>query len=214
VSKAIFESDVEEFALVQLAALGYDCINGEDIAPEAPASERASFGEVILRGRLEEALRRLNPGAPEAALEEALRKVTVPLGASLLQNNRAFHRMLRDGVEVEIPGKHGETLTPRLRLVDFDDPDENDWLAVNQFTIVEGHHNRRPDIILFVNGLPLVVFELKNLADETATIQDAYQQVQTYKQQIPSLFVFNELVVLSDGFSARVGTFTAPSVIG
>lgn len=101
-------------------------------------------------------------------------------------------------------------MTPRLRLIDFDDPDENDWLAVNQFTIIESRHNRRPDILLFVNGLPLVVFELKNLADENATIQDAYQQVQTYKQQISSLFVFNELVVLSDGFTARVGTFTSP----
>ena len=209
-SPAIYESDVEEFALAQLAALGYDCINGEDIAPEEPAAERASFGEVILRGRLEEALRRLNPDVSQAAIDEALRKVAVPDGASLLQNNRTFHRLLRDGIEVEIAGKKGEVLHPRLRLVDFDDPDENDWLAVNQFTIVEGHHNRRPDIILFVNGLPLVVFELKNLANETATIQDAYQQIQTYKQQIPSLFVFNELVVLSDGFAARVGTFTAP----
>jgi type I restriction enzyme, R subunit len=210
VSPAIYESDVEELALAQLAALGYDCINGEDIAPEQPAAERTSFGEVILRGRLEEALRRLNPDVPQAAIEEALRKVTVPEGASLLQSNRAFHRMLRDGVEVEIAGKRGEVLTPRLRLVDFDDPDENDWLAVNQFTIIEGRHNRRPDILLFVNGLPLVVFELKNPASETATLQDAYQQIQTYKQQIPSLFVFNELVVLSDGFAARVGTFTAP----
>lgn len=210
VSPAIYESDVEELALAQLAALGYDCINGEDIAPEQPAAERTSFGEVILRGRLEEALRRLNPDVPQAAIEEALRKVTVPEGASLLQSNRAFHRMLRDGVEVEIAGKKGEVLTPRLRLVDFDDPDENDWLAVNQFTIIEGRHNRRPDILLFVNGLPLVVFELKNPASETATLQDAYQQIQTYKQQIPSLFVFNELVVLSDGFAARVGTFTAP----
>lgn len=210
VSPAIYESDVEELALAQLAALGYDCINGEDIAPEEPAAERASFGEVILRGRLEEAIRRLNPDVPQAAIVEALRKVTVPEGASQLQSNRAFHKMLRDGVEVEIAGKKGEVLTPRLRLVDFDDPDENDWLAVNQFTIIEGRHNRRPDILLFVNGLPLVVFELKNLASETATLQDAYQQIQTYKQQIPSLFAFNELVVLSDGFTARVGTFTAP----
>lgn len=209
-SPAIYESDVEEFALAQLAALGYDCINGEDIAPEAPAAERVSFREVILRGRLEEALRRLNPDVPQAAVDEALRRVMVPEGASLLQSNRTFHRMLRDGVEVEIAGKKGEVLHPRLRLVDFDDPDENDWLAVNQFTVVEGRNKRRPDILLFVNGLPLVVFELKNLANETATLQDAYQQIQTYKQQIPSLFVFNELVVLSDGFAARVGTFTAP----
>ncbi|MBA3393279.1 MAG: type I restriction endonuclease subunit R [Deltaproteobacteria bacterium] len=209
-SPAIYESDVEEFALAQLAALGYDCINGEDIAPEEPAAERTSFAEVVLRGRLEEALRRLNPDVPQTAIDEAVRKVTVPDGVSLLQNNRTFHRMLRDGVEVEIAGDKGEVLHPRLQLVDFDDADENDWLAVNQFTIVEGHHNRRPDVILFVNGLPLVLFELKNLANETATIQDAYQQIQTYKQQIPSLFVFNELVVLSDGFAARVGTFTAP----
>jgi type I restriction enzyme R subunit len=210
VSPAIYESDVEELALAQLAALGYECIHGEDIAPDEAAAERANFGDVLLRGRLEEAIRRLNPEAPEAAIIETLRKVTVPDGASLLQSNRTFHRLLRDGVEVEVAGDNGEVLHPRLRLIDFDAPDENDWVAVNQFTIIEGHCNRRPDILVFLNGLPIVVFELKNLADESATIQDAYNQIQTYKQQIPSLFVFNELVVLSDGFTARVGTFTAP----
>ncbi len=209
-SPALYESDVEEFALTQLAALGYDCIHGDDIAPDEPASERASFGDVVLRGRLEEALRRLNPEAPEAAIAEALRKVLVPDAASLLQSNRTFHKLLRDGVEVEVAGSAGEILTPRLKLIDFDDPDENDWLAVNQFTVIEGHHNRRPDLVVFVNGLPLVVFEMKNLADESATIQDAFHQIQTYRKQIPSLFAFNELVVLSDGFTARVGTFTAP----
>ncbi len=209
-SPAIYESDVEEFALAQLAALGYDCIHGDDIAPEEPASERASFGDVILRGRLEEAIRRLNPDALEEAIAEALRKVLVPDAASLLTSNRAFHKLLRDGVEVEVAGQGGETLTPRLKIIDFEEPDENDWLAVNQFTVIEGHSNRRADIVVFVNGLPLVVFEMKNLADENATIQDAFHQIQTYKKQIPSLFACNELVVLSDGFCARVGTFTAP----
>jgi type I restriction enzyme R subunit len=209
-SPALYESDVEEFALTQLAALGYDCIHGDDIAPEEPASERATFGDVVLRGRLEEALRRLNPDAPEAAIAAALRRVLVPDAASLLQSNRTFHRLLRDGVEVEVAGMVGEILTPRLKLIDFDDPDENDWLAVAQFTVIEGHHNRRPDVVVFVNGLPLVVFEMKNLADENATIEDAFHQIQTYTKQIPSLFAFNELVVLSDGFTARVGTFAAP----
>jgi type I restriction enzyme R subunit len=206
---AVIESDLEELALLHFTQLGYEVVHGPDIAPDEPASERASFAEVVLRGRLEEALHRLNPEAPPAAVAEALRRVLVPASASLLQNNRAFHRMLRDGVEVEVAGKKGQTLTPRLRLADFDDPDENDWLVVYQFTVVEGHHNRRPDIVAFLNGLPLAVIELKNVADENASTLGAFNQLQTYKKQIGSLFTYNELLVASDGIEARVGTISA-----
>ena len=209
-TSAVVEDDVEKLALLNFAQLGYECVHGPDIAPDEPASERASYGDVVLQGRLQAALHRLNPDVPAAAIAEALRKVLVPDSAAALANNRAFHKMLRDGVEVEVAGKKGETLNPRLRLLDFDDPDQNDWLAVNQFTIVEGQHNRRPDLIVFVNGLPLAVLELKNLADENASILDAFNQLQTYKKQIPSLFTYNELLVISDGVQARVGTITSP----
>jgi type I restriction enzyme R subunit len=207
---AVAESDVEELALLHFAQLGYECLHGPEIAPEEPATERASYGDVVLRGRLEEALRRLNPDVPPAAVTEALRRVLVPDSPSLFQNNRVFHKMLRDGVEVEVAGKEGETLNPRLRLVDFDEPEQNDWLVANQFTVIEGHHNRRPDLIVFLNGLPLAVLELKNLADEDTTILDAFNQLQTYKRQIASLFTYNELLVISDGIQARVGTVGSP----
>ena len=208
-SKRVVESDVEELALLQFAQLGYEVVHGPDIAPEEPASERASYGDVVLRGRLEEALYRLNPEVPKEAVEEAMRRVLVPQSASLMQNNRAFHRMLRDGVEVEIAGKGGETLTPRLKLADFENPDENDWLAVNQFTIVEGHFNRRPDVVVFLNGMPLAILELKNLGDEDADTRKAFKQLQTYKKQIGSAFVYNELLIASDGHVARVGTISS-----
>jgi type I restriction enzyme R subunit len=207
---AVAESDVEELALLHFAQLGYEIAHGPDLAPDEPASERATYADVVLRGRLEEALHRLNPDTPSAAVAEALRKVLVPDSPSLLQNNRAFHKMLRDGVEVEVAGKDGQTLTPHLRLVDFDDPEQNDWLVLNQFTVIEGQHNRRPDIVVFLNGLPLTILELKNVADENASILDAFNQLQTYKKQIGSIFTFNELLIISDGAQARIGTLTAP----
>jgi type I restriction enzyme R subunit len=208
-NKAPVESDVEELALLHFAQLGYEVVHGPDIAPGEPASERERYEDVVLRDRLEESLRRLNPEVPPSAIDEAMRRILVPGLPSLLQNNRAFHKMLRDGVEVEVAGKDGRTLTPRLRLADFDDPDENDWVAANQFTIIEGHFNRRPDIIVFLNGLPLGVVELKNVADEDASTLDAYNQLQTYKKQIGTLFTYNELLVASDGIEARVGTISS-----
>ena len=207
-TRKVAESDLEDLALLHFTQLGYECIHGPDIAPDEPAAERADFGEVVLRGRLEEALYRLNPEAPDAARAEALRRVLTPESATVLQNNRAFHRMLRDGVEVEVPAGDGQVATLRLRLVDYDDPDQNDWVAVNQFTIIEGHYNRRPDVIVMVNGLPLAVLELKNPGDENASLADAYKQLQTYQKQIPSLFTYNALLVIADG-AARVGTISA-----
>ena len=208
-TRKVAESDVEELALLHFAQLGYECVHGPDIAPEEPASERTGFGDVVLRGRLEEAIYRLNPDVTDAARAEALRKVLVPESPSLIQNNRAFHKMLRDGVEVEVAGPDGRTLTPRLRLLDPVDLDQNDWLVVNQFCIIEGHFNRRPDLIVFVNGLPLAVIELKNPGDENASVVEAWKQLQTYQKQIPSLFTYNELLVISDGGMARVGTLSS-----
>jgi type I restriction enzyme R subunit len=205
----LIESHVEEAALAWFAELGYHVVSGGDIAPGEPHAERESYADVVLVRRLEAALESLNPHVPAVAREEALRKVLLQESPSLVGNNRAFQRMLVDGVEVEYKRADGSIAGDRVRLVDFENPENNDWLAVNQFTVVEGQHNRRPDVVLFINGLPLAVIELKNAADEDATIWTAFNQLQTYKQQIPSLFVYNAALVVSDGLEARVGTLTA-----
>ena len=204
----LVESHVEEAALSWFERLGYVVADGQDIAPDAPTTERESYGDVVLVGRLRQAVERLNPTIPEGAREDAVRKVVRIDSPSLLANNRGFHKMLRDGVDVEYNRQDGSIAGDRVRLLS-DDPPKNDWLVVNQFTVVEGHHNRRPDLVVFLNGLPIGVIELKNAVDENATIWDAWNQVQTYRQQIPSLFVFNEIAVISDGLNARIGSFTA-----
>jgi type I restriction enzyme R subunit len=164
---------------------------------------------VVLVERLREAIRRLNPAIPEEAREEALRKVLRVGTPSLTQTNRAFHWMLRDGVPVEYPRPDGSIAGNHVRLVDFGDVRTNDWLAVNQFTVIEGQHNRRPDIVIFLNGLPLGLIELKNAADGDATIWSAYAQLQTYKAEIASLLHYNTALVVSDGLQARIGSLTA-----
>ena len=203
------ESIVEDAALEWFGELGYAVGHGPHLAPGEPAAERDSFSEVVLVGRLREAIRRLNPAIPEEAREEALRKVLRVGTPSLTQTNRAFHRMLRDGVPVEYPRPDGSIAGDHVRLVDFGDVRANDWLAVNQFTVIEGQHNRRPDIVVFVNGLPLGLIELKNAADEDATIWSAYAQMQTYKAEIASLLHYNAALVVSDGLQARMGSVTA-----
>ncbi len=203
------ESIVEDAALTWFGELGYAVGHGPQMAPGEPAAERDSFGEVVLVGRLRESLRQLNPGIPEEAREEALRKVLRVATPSLVQTNRAFHRLLRDGVDVEYARPDGSTKHDKAWLVDFSDVRANDWLAINQFTVIEGQHNRRPDIVVFVNGLPLALIELKNAADEDATIWSAYAQLQTYKAEIPSLLAYNAALVVSDGLQARMGSLTA-----
>jgi len=203
------ESIVEDAALEWFGELGYAVGHGPHLAPGEPAAERQSFGEVVLVGRLREAIRRLNPAIPEEAREEALRKVLRVGTPALVQTNRAFHRMLRDGVPVEYPRPDGSIAGDHVRLVDFGEVRANDWLAVNQFTVIEGQHNRRPDIVVFVNGLPLGLIELKNAADEDATIWSAYAQLQTYKAEIASLLHYNAALVVSDGLQARMGSVTA-----
>lgn len=207
-SPGISESDIENLALEWLFELGYNIIHGPNIAPGELAAERKSYGDVVFDDRLREALVRLNPGTPVVAQEEALRKVLHLDSPDLLVNNHVFHSMLTDGIAVEYYSE-GRIVGDQVRLIDFDNPDNNDWLAVNQFTVVEGHRKRRPDIIIFLNGLPLVVIELKNAVDEEATIWSAFNQLQTYKQQIPSLFAYNEALIISDGLQARIGSLTA-----
>ena len=203
------ETDVEAAALAWFGELGYGVGHGPDVAPGEPVAERDSFGEVVLVGRLREAIWRLNPAIPDEAREEALRKVLRVTTTSPVQTNRAFHRMLRDGLDVEYPRPDGSIKGDKARLVDFGDVRANDWFVVNQFTVIEGQHNRRPDLVVFVNGLPLALIELKNAADEDATIWSAYAQLQTYKAEIPALLHYNALLVVSDGLQARVGSLTA-----
>ena len=197
---------VEEAALEWLAELGYAIGHGPHMAPGEPAAERTSFSDVVLVERLRTAIAKLNPTIPFDAQEDALRKVLRIATPSLIQTNRAFHRMLRDGVEVEYPRADGSIAGDHVRLVNFNEVAANDWLAVNQFTVIEAQHNRRPDILVFVNGLPLGVIELKNAVDEDATIWTAYAQLQTYKSEIPSLLQYNAALVLSDGLEARIGS--------
>ncbi len=207
------ESIVEDAPLEWFGELGYAIGHGPQLAPGEPAAERDSFGDVVLTGRLREAIRRLNVSIPEEAREDALRKVLRVGTPSLTQTNRAFHRMLRDGVPVEYARPDGSIAGDHVRLVEFGDVYANDWLAVNQFTVIKGQHrserNRRPDIVVFVNGLPLGLIELKNAADEDATIWSAYAQLQTYKAEIPSLLHYNAALVVSDGLQARMGSITA-----
>ena len=213
------ESIVEDAALEWFGELGYAVGHGPHLAPGEPAAERDSFSEVVLVGRLREAIRRLNPAIPEEAREEALRKVLRVGTPSLVQTNRAFHKMLRDGVPVEYARPVGSIAGDDVRLVDFGDVRSNDWLVVNQFTVKEGDHNpsaakalegsRRPDIVVFLNGLPLGLIELKNAANEETDIWSAYAQLQTYKAEIPTLLHYNAALVVSDGLQARMGSVTA-----
>ncbi|PJA76517.1 DEAD/DEAH box helicase [bacterium CG_4_9_14_3_um_filter_65_15] len=203
------ESVVEQAALAWLETAGWQVAHGPEIAPDTPAAERADYGEVVLARRLHDGLARLNPELPSEALEDALRKLTRLEGTDLIQRNRALHRLLVDGVPVEYRDAEGAIRGAQARVIDFDDVQGNDWLAVNQFTVAENKHTRRPDIVLFVNGLPLAVLELKNAASEDATIWSAFQQLQTYKAEIPTLFATNAVLVVSDGIEARAGTLTA-----
>ena len=203
------ESLVEEAALEWFGDLGYSIVGGPTLAPGESGAERDSFGDVLLLGCLRAAIHRLNPEVPEDAREDALRKVLRVATPSLIQTNRAFHRFLRDGVPVEYARADGSIAGDYVRLISFDSVAANDWLAVNQFTVVEGQHNRRPDIVVFINGLPLGLIELKNAADEDADIWAAYTQLQTYKAEIPSLVQYNAALVVSDGVQARIGSISA-----
>jgi type I restriction enzyme R subunit len=203
------ESVVEDAALDWLQSLGWVIRYGRELGPDGVDPERQTYEQVLLEDRLRQTLALLNLGLPPEALEDAFRKLTRPEGLTLETRNRAFHRMLVDGVTVEFRREDGSIGGAQARVLDFEDPENNDWLAVNQFTVTENHHVRRPDVVFFINGLPLALIELKNAVAENATIWSAFQQFQTYKSELPTLFTFNELLVVSDGMEARIGSLTA-----
>ncbi len=205
------ESVIEQAALAWLESLGYTILSGPEIAPGELQAERESYEQVVLERRLRQTLQRLNPKVPKDALEEAFRKLTRLDSPSLVVNNHSLHNYLVEGVPVEYQRADGSIGGDLVRVLDYDATENNEFLAVNQFTVVENRHERRPDVVLFVNGLPLAVIELKNAATESATIWSAFNQLQTYKEQVPSLFVFNEALMISDGVQARIGTLTANS---
>jgi len=208
--KIITEQEIEEAALEILKELDYTIIGGIDIAPDGISPEREKWSDVVLVQRLKDAIDRIdaNKHIPREAKEEAVKKVLRIASPQLIQDNKSFHNMLVNGVDVEYK-KGDRIINDYVWIFDFDKPNNNEFVAVNQFTIIEDRSNRRPDIILFVNGLPLAVIELKNPAEEKATWQSAYNQFQTYMKDIPSLFRFNEILVASDGMEARAGTITA-----
>ena len=206
---ALTEADVEKAALEWLQTAGWTVAYGPEIAPDTPNAERSDYGQVYLEQRLRAALAALNPALPGPALDDALRQITRPAGATLEARNRAFHRLLVDGVTVEYPAQDGSIRGAQARVVDFEDVEANDWLAVNQLSVTENQNKRRADIVLFVNGLPLAIIELKNPADEEATIWTAWHQLQTYRSELPALFGLNAALMVSDGLEARIGTLTA-----
>lgn len=202
------EDQLEQEALEWLAELGYTHVYGPDIAFDGASPERDSYRQVVLVERLRAAIARLNPKVPLAARDDALKQV-LDLGVPVqLSANRLFHRLLVSGVPVQYQ-KDSETRGDFVRLIDWAEVKANDWLAINQFSIQGPKHTRRPDIILFVNGLPLVLLELKNPADVHANIWKAFDQIQTYKEQIPDVFQYNQILVISDGSEARMGSLSA-----
>jgi type I restriction enzyme R subunit len=199
---------LEETALEWFDFLGWEVAFGPDISPDGPACQRQDYSQVVLIERLVSALERINPDIPSDAITEAVRKITRTESPSLIENNRRFHRMLTDGVDVAYMND-GMEVNDKVWLLDLEDVSNNDFLAVNQFTVIEDRRTRRPDVVIFVNGLPLSVIELKNPVDEKATLRHAFNQLQTYKKDIPGLFIYNELLVISDGLEARNGTLTS-----
>jgi len=204
----LFEDHIEQFAIEQLKALGYDYIYAPEIAPDGTNPERENYQQVLLLNRLKTAIKRINPKIPADAQDDAIKEILRINSPDLIANNELFHRMLTEGINVSYQ-KDGDKRGDLVWLIDFDNPINNEYIVANQFTIIEEGINKRPDIILFVNGIPLVVIELKNASDENATIHSAFKQLQTYKSVIPSLFTYNSLLIISDGLEAKSGSLSA-----
>ena len=205
------EDHVEQACLDWLEDLGYGVLHGPDISPDGDTPERAAYDVTILIDRFKTAFHTINPHLSTDACDYALRKLQQTEFPILVEENRRLHKLMKDGIEVDVIRDDGSNGNDIAKLIDFENPANNDWVAVNQFTVIEGGKNRRPDVVVFINGLPIVVIELKNPVDENATIDDAFNQLQTYKDEIPSLFRTNGLLVTSDGLLARVGSLTANS---
>lgn len=203
------ESHLEEATLEWFEELGYEIVFAPDIAPDGEYPEREDYSEIILNERLKEALKRINPKMPDGALEDAFRQITIPQSPSLIMNNKAFQKMITDGIDVQVKQADASYRTEKVYVFDFEKPLNNEFMVANQFTVIEHGVEKRPDVIAFVNGIPLVIIELKSASDENVDITDAYNQLQTYKMTIPSLFTYNSFMVTSDGINARAGTLTS-----
>lgn len=203
------ESYLEEACFEWLEEIGYDVVSGPDIAPDGQFPERASYRDVVLEGRLRDALVRINPNLSMSVIDEAVQRIIANTSPNIVVNNRDFHRLITDGVDVQTMSDDGVNPTVKVYVFDNENVHNNDFAAISQFTIIQDNVNKRPDVILFVNGLPLVVIELKNTSNEDVSISSAYHQLQTYKDKISSLFRFNEIMIISDGVNARVGSLTA-----
>jgi len=204
----ITENEIELFAIELLERLGFEYIYGPNIAADSETPMRESFEDVILKDKLQNALAAINPALDYDLIEYAIKQCQRLRSTELLTDNETFHKMLTEGITVEVQ-REGVTRGEIVKLIDFDDVSRNDFVVSNQFTIIENGINKRPDLILFVNGLPLVVVELKNPVDENATMSHAYKQIQTYKSVIPSLFTYNAFCIISDGFEAKAGSISA-----
>lgn len=203
------EDDLEQVALEWLESLGYDYKKGNEISMAGLAPERKSDKDVVLHERLEKGLKNINPDVHPNFIEKAIHELTLEKSPNLLENNLTFHENLINGIEIEDYDDEGQSIVEIVKIVDFEYPQNNDFLAVNQFTVVNGDYTKRPDIVLFVNGLPIVVIELKNSTNETVGIEDGYHQLETYKIRIPQLFTFNEVLITSDGINTKAGSLTA-----
>lgn len=203
------EDDLEQVALEWLQSLGYDYKKGNEISVTGLTPERKSDKDVILHERLEKALKKINSEIHPRFIEKAIHELTLEKSPNLLENNLTFHENLINGIEIEDYDDEGQSIVEIVKIVDFEHTQNNDFLAVNQFTIVNGDYTKRPDIVLFINGLPIVVIELKNSTNETVGVEDGYHQLETYKMRIPQLFTFNEILVTSDGINTKAGSLTA-----
>jgi type I restriction enzyme R subunit len=206
---SLTEQDIENITLDMLKDLGYESIHGPDIAPDSENPLRGSWDEVLLVTVLKDAIEKLNPQLPSDAVEEAIKKIKRISSPDIIKNNQAFREFLLEGIPLEYRARNGKIASDYVKLIDFEKPKNNRFQAINQFAIIENNKHRRPDIIIFVNGLPLIIFELKNASAESADLNSAYKQIETYKHEIPNIFNYNELIILSDGTYAEVGTVSS-----
>lgn len=204
----LYEDDIEEYAIDLLKELGYSYVHGSVIAPDGEEQERANYEQVILFDRLKRSLVRINYDLDHSLIDEAIKELQRISSPELIVNNELIHRFITEGIPITKRTESGER-GERVKIIDFDNPELNEFLVCNQFTVIESGNNKRPDVIIFINGLPLVVIELKNPVDDNATVRSAFKQIETYKATIPSLFNFNSFVIISDGLEAKAGTISA-----